>query len=215
MGIMMLKMFSLEVKEVMGNNSDLNKKSGVQLTNHMDPPESEYLVDSRDGNEYSIVDIGGQIWMSENLRYIGYSNDSKHYSTYGGLYSWWEAQSVCPSGWHLPSDEEWQRLIRFLGGEKIAGARLKDTQSLLWQGQNSSNSSSSGFNALPAGYGNALSKDKLEKEGELARFWSSITSSGFEGTWAYYYQLHYKKGSMKKTNHHKDFKMSVRCTKDY
>jgi len=116
------------------------------------------LTDSRDNKTYKTIKIGTQVWMAENLNYVGdgylglcYGDkpreqirNPENCEMYGRLYDWSEAmglereynwkrfsdntgniQGICPSGWHLPSKEEWQTIIDFVGGGKIAGARLK------------------------------------------------------------------------------------------
>jgi len=93
----------------------------------------KYLIDSRDGKKYKIVKIGTQTWMAENLNYSGenddigscYDQNPKNCVEYGALYTWEEAMKVCPSGWHLPSVEEWQKLVDFAGGDKIALKKLR------------------------------------------------------------------------------------------
>lgn len=100
------------------------------------------FIDSRDGEKYGWVEIGEQIWMAENLRYIPFVNsgrDSKglifvyayndtimedairteEYKVYGCLYNPEYAQDNCPDGWHLPSDKEWMELELFLGMNKV------------------------------------------------------------------------------------------------
>jgi len=91
------------------------------------------FADARDNQLYYYVAIGEQVWMAENLNYGGengtsgicYGNDQKNCSTYGRLYDWETAMNSCPSGWHLPSKEEWEELVDFAGEEKLAGKNLK------------------------------------------------------------------------------------------
>lgn len=97
-------------------------------------PGMPYITDSRDGNKYPTVMIGGKCWIKQNLRYLdeiilgstdymvyGYTGTSKaeamaldHYKNYGVLYNWVTAKAVCPTGWRLPSDAEWTQLTEHL-----------------------------------------------------------------------------------------------------
>ena len=129
-----------------------------------------------DNNHYSIVQIGNQTWMAENLKskhysdgtpvsYYIYDNDSANYLIYGSLYSWSNAmkgasgsnsnpsnvQGVCPDGWHLPSKSEWEQLSAFLGGLTTAGGKLKERGNGHWVLPNTGATDESGFCALPAG----------------------------------------------------------------
>lgn len=77
------------------------------------------FIDRRDGHTYRIVEIGNQTWFAENLAYKAtsgcWSYDKKHRyvsSEYGYFYDWETAKIVSPSGWHLPSDDEWTQLIQ-------------------------------------------------------------------------------------------------------
>jgi uncharacterized protein (TIGR02145 family) len=92
--------------------------------------EEGTFTDPRDGKVYRTVRIGNQVWMAENLNYDAegskcYNNDPANRQKYGWLYDWETAKAVCPDGWHLPSDAEWQELVDFAGGDRVAGRRLK------------------------------------------------------------------------------------------
>lgn len=91
-----------------------------------------YFTDSRDDQVYDIVTIGEQTWFAQNLNYdtaddtsVCYDNNSENCFIYGRLYTGDAAQTVCPEGWHLPSKEEWDVLIDYLGGIETAHAFLK------------------------------------------------------------------------------------------
>jgi uncharacterized protein (TIGR02145 family) len=77
------------------------------------------FTDPRDGNEYSTITVQGMTWMAENLRYKAgegayyFDNDPNNIPIYGVLYDWKTAISVCPDGWHLPSGEEFHKLVNF------------------------------------------------------------------------------------------------------
>jgi uncharacterized protein (TIGR02145 family) len=87
--------------------------------------------DSRDGQVYNWVKIGTQTWMTENLRFSlpggswTYENDSANAMNFGRLYTWKAAQTACPKGWHLPSDKEWNLLVKSLGGNSEAGLKIQ------------------------------------------------------------------------------------------
>jgi uncharacterized protein (TIGR02145 family) len=116
------------------------------------------FTDARDGKKYKTVKIGTQTWMAENLAYKvdsgcwAYDNKDSNVAIYGYLYDWETAKKVCPKGWHLPSNEEWRTLIYNLGGNKIAGGKMKEAGEDYWHNPNTGATNSSGFNALPAGY---------------------------------------------------------------
>ncbi len=146
--------------------------------------------------QFARVVIGNQTWMKENLRrtiysdgtpieevYV-YNNDSSYMDTYGLLYSWHAVmhgekssgnnpsgvQGACPVGWHVPSREEFNEMVTYLGGENIAGGKMKETGYDHWASPNDGATNSSGFTGLAAGQRNANgSFDRLLKN---AGFWS-------------------------------------------
>ena len=99
-----------------------------------------------------------------------YQNNDSLGNIYGGLYQWDEmmdyntsdngnpgiTQGVCPIGWHLPTDSEWTELTDFLGGESVAGGKLKEAGTIHWKSPNTGASNESGFKALPGSYRNDL-----------------------------------------------------------
>jgi len=113
-------------------------------------PMSE-IHDPRDGKAYKIVKIGTQVWFAENLNWEGagcwYNNSLIFGNVFGRLYKWDEALKVAPPGWHLPTDDEWQKLVDFAGGNSVAGAKLRAKDG--WSGNGTDDF---GFSALPGGY---------------------------------------------------------------
>ena len=118
------------------------------------------FTDTRNSRTYNTVRIGGgREWMAENLNYTAssgvtangvgswcYGNNDSNCNTYGRLYTWDAAMSACPSGWRLPTRQEWTDLVTAAGGWSVAGRALK-ARSPTWDGDNTS-----GFSALPGGF---------------------------------------------------------------
>ena len=132
-----------------------------------------------DGNDYKTIGVGSQIWMAENLRtsrlndnteipyisdslkwinlstsgYCWYKNDSSLNIPYGALYNWNTINSnkVCPIGWHVPSEQDWIDLLNNLGGNQVAGGKLKMIGQDYWNSPNSGATNTSNFNAVASG----------------------------------------------------------------
>lgn len=143
--------------------------------------DSGQLVDNRDGQKYPIVEINGQIWTAENMRFDtddgianGYDDLYSHVPAhYGRLYNYYSAQEACPDGWHLPSQEEYKNLIGSFSPVSLAGIALKSIED--WNdGGNGTNSS--GFNAFPVGIF-TQNGGSLDYTGRDAAFWSSTKST--------------------------------------
>jgi len=117
------------------------------------PKKARVFTDPRDGKQYKTVKIGEQVWMAENLNWEGtgcwYNNSPILGNTFGRLYTWDEALKAVPPGWHLPTDDEWQKLVDFAGGGRIAGGKLRAKDG--WDGNGTDDF---GFSALPGGYNN-------------------------------------------------------------
>ena len=180
---------------------------------------SKTFTDTRDGKKYKKVKIGKQTWMAQNLNFATDTgswciNDSNIYcEKYGRLYNWETAKAACPSGWHLPSEAEWQTLINYVGNSDIAGGKLKSTKG--WNIPNTDAANSTGFSASPGGYRNYLTKTFMER-GNYGDYWSSTEIKG---------EKHFKKHSVfftftynfTNTAFSKGFQgtaFSVRCLKD-
>jgi uncharacterized protein (TIGR02145 family) len=151
------------------------------------------LLTDIDGNAYDTVVIGTQVWMNKNLRvskyrngdpiptnlsdgswgattsgaYAIYNNTATNDSIYGKLYNWYavaDPRGLCPVGWHVPSDAEWQTLETALGmpaAELTAAGNRGSVQNVggkmkavspLWLSSNTGATNSSGFSGLPGGY---------------------------------------------------------------
>ena len=134
-----------------------------------------------------------------------YHGDSSNRKKYGKLYNWYavhDNRGLAPKGWHIPSDREWTILTDYLGGDSIAGQKMKSAKE--WDGDNSS-----GFNALPGGSSYSGSNYGV---GSGAYFWSSTEDSS--GTWNRYLISEFAQSFQ--VNYYKDrtYGLSVRCIKD-
>jgi uncharacterized protein (TIGR02145 family) len=145
-----------------------------------------------------------------------YNDNESNCTTYGGLYQWNEmmqyvinqgTKGICPDFWHLPSDAEWTTLTTFLGGENIAGGKIKETGTTHWSSPNTGATNSSGFTALGGGYcdGYTGAFDLLKSN---AIFWSSSESSSAQ-TWSR--ELFYNNATFARHNDDKPHGFSVRC----
>ncbi len=196
-----------------------------------------------DGNIYKTVKIGNQIWMAENLKVThyrngdvipnlqdddewdnedgsccSYANNKANSEIYGLLYNWFavnDKRQIAPEGWHVPTDSEWQELVDFLGGDALAGGKMKSPGTIdggdgLWSGLNKSTTNESGFSALPGGY--RYNSGVFDGIGTNAYFWSATESTG--GTAWHRYLYH---GNSEVSRYDYGWKQggySIRCIKD-
>jgi uncharacterized protein (TIGR02145 family) len=163
---------------------------------------------------YKTVEIGDQVWMAENLNYavsgsVCYNNDEANCATYGRLYNWATAKTVCPFGWHLPSDAEWITLIDYVEAQKsctyCAGEYLKSTNG--WN-EDGNGTDDYGFAALSGGYG---SSGYFYDAGDDGYWWSAREANVYGGVARYmYYNFEY----VYEYYNYKDDLLSVRCVQD-
>jgi uncharacterized protein (TIGR02145 family) len=174
------------------------------------------LHDNRDGQNYKTIAIGNQVWMAENLNYPSdkswcYNNKPGHCNEYGRLYTYVDANKVCPPGWHLPSKEEWEKFISEFGGEEIAGKFIKSEKGYLsFRGKDGNGTNKSGFNALPTG----MRGDHDQAFNYLSKrsyFWSSIPMD-MGRAWGYAFFNSDDKVHLNYFS--KNYGFSVRCVKD-
>ncbi len=176
-----------------------------------------------DGNTYNTVTIGSQVWMAVNLSttkfrdgtpiavgaYSWYNNDISNKVTYGALYNYYtvvDGHNLCPAGWHVPVDSEWELLTTLLGGESVAGGKLKEAGTAHWVDPNTSATNESGFSALPGGYrGNS---GDCSSQGYLGTWW---TATEYNGTLVSPIALSYDSPMVNRTLHEKTLGYSVRC----
>jgi len=194
--------------------------------------ETGTFTDDRDGKTYKWVEIGNQVWMAENLSYTGsgqhitndknwdnnsdydgwcyYNNNSSNGTTYGVLYQWEVAKTACPSGWHLPTNDEWTTLTNYLGGSGVAGKKMKEIGITHWNSPNEAATNVSGFSALPGGCRNDFVS--FTDLGNICYWWSATDYNNFG---PYYCIIYYDRKfigfdySSPKSNG-----FSVRCVRD-
>lgn len=200
-------------------------------------------ITDKDGNVYTSVTIGTQTWMVENLKttkyndgtnipmvtdvsawlslttpgYCWYDNDASTYKTpYGAHYNWWAAKTgkLCPTGWHVPSDADFNTLTAFLGGNTNAGGKLKEESTIHWKTPNEGATNETGFTALPAGTRDGAGGG-YGQLGNVGMWWY-INNSDTDP--AYYFNIWYDYSKMNSYNAysdgHKRTGCSVRCLKD-
>ncbi len=157
------------------------------------------FTDSRDGNTYKTVQIGGGTWLAENMKYINADIDykeSKRPDEYGYLYNWADARKVCPAGWHLPTKVEFDRLIGTIG----KGIRASDSvRHPKWDEAKNS----TGFGALPVGY---CDKDGCAPFASAAYFWANTERNAGQAYGLYVDSNKVTVNSGKKVSY-----LSVRC----
>lgn len=105
------------------------------------------FTDERDQHVYRTVKIGKQTWMAENLNYVIEPGWCFQCDSNGRMYTYESALKACPKGWHVPTVKEWKELIDFLGGEKVAGGKMKRIEK--WLAPNKVGDNSSNFCAIP------------------------------------------------------------------
>jgi uncharacterized protein (TIGR02145 family) len=187
-----------------------------------------------DGNIYPTVLIGNQWWMAENLRSITYANgesipnvsDSTSWGQlssgawcnfnnseandeeFGKMYNWYsvaDPRNVCPTDWHVPTVAEWTALTDYLGGQAVAGGKMKTTTS--WQNVVTNGTNESGFSALPGGSRNGYS-GTFYSIGYYGYWWSS--SEGNLNT-AWFYHLMNISNDIWSDDNAKKEGYSIRC----
>jgi uncharacterized protein (TIGR02145 family) len=150
-----------------------------------------------EGNSYNVIKIGTQTWFGENLETTKYNDgilipnvqdgfqwtdlttDAFNKQSYCNLYNWYAINTgkLCPTGWHVPSSNDWTVLEDYLGGSYDAGGRLKERGTGYWDEPKYGAINSSGFSALPAGFFSVVylsgNLSVFDGMGYLAVFWSS------------------------------------------
>ena len=217
-----------------GSSNDRRALAPESATVEGPQPVTDY-----DGNIYRTVQIGRQIWMAEDLKVTHYrdgspipnvpDNDvwpelrtgalcwldddpSSFKDVYGALYNYFavaDPRKLSPAGWHIPTIDEWLILENELGGRDVAGNKLKDIASHLWQVIHPGANNASGFSARPAG-----GRGRFGSPGEAGRFATWWASTSYDVDFAWHWGLFPDRGAIRSNPGHKASGFSVRCVKD-
>lgn len=199
----------------------------------------EKAISDIDGNIYHSVTIGTQVWMVENLKvtryrngdpithitdasqwqnavagaYSDYNNVPEYAEVFGRLYNWYaidDSRNIAPVGWHVPSDAEWTVLTNYLGGEAVAGGKLKSEGLDWWYSPNAEATNESGFTGLPGG--TRYNSGGFENLGTLGYWWCY---SGIDAdNWDWYRYTAWEDGAVHRYGNLKGNGYSVRCIKN-
>jgi uncharacterized protein (TIGR02145 family) len=138
-------------------------------------------------------------------------NDAENGKIYGKLYNWYavnDVRGLAPEGWHIPTDGEWTTLTNHLGGEDIAGGKMKATGTVYWNSPNEGATNESGFSVLP---GSSRDSGGSFNIGSFAVFWSATES----GNYAWHRNLFSSSGDVYRAGYgYKSSGASVRCLRD-
>jgi len=191
-----------------------------------------------DGNSYKTIQIGTQTWMAENLRttkyrngdpipeitdlnqwknltsgaYCNYNNEAEFAAIYGRLYNWFavnDVRNLAPEGWHVATDNDWTTLISYLGGNNVAGGKLKEAGLTHWNSPNSGATNESGFSAVPGGL--LLTGIFFSGIGDTAYWWSATP---VDDSYASYWELIINYNWINRYGYQKKDGHSVRCVRD-
>ncbi len=178
---------------------------------------SEEEVDPLAGKDFSTASVP-KTEQTENPDYQwAYNGDESGVATYGRLYTWYvvsDTRGICPAGWHVPSDNDWNILFEYLGGNPgsgergnaLAGGMMKEEGTAHWAEPNNGATNRGGFTALPAGGRNTDGSFSGQK---IYGAWWSTSPSAYrhiEHDDPYIYRNYYYTSRI--------FGFSIRCIKD-
>lgn len=195
-----------------------------------------------EGKSYKTIPIGIQVWMAENLKTTKFNdgiaipkiinneewinlltpaycwlnnNDTLYENIYGAHYNWFAVNTakLCPAGWHVPSDSEWQLLVDYLGGSNNAGSKIKEAGKNNWAVPNTDATNSSGFTALPGGARSSMD-GTFSGQGTLAGWWSSTENGTSPLSTAWFRWIYGDTTVVARDQNYKFSGFNVRCVKD-
>jgi uncharacterized protein (TIGR02145 family) len=224
---------------VTGDDIETYEQSNLEITeNTVLNISVTRTVTDIDGNVYRTVKIGDQWWMAENLKvthyqngdaipnvtddtewsnlttgaFCDYDNEADSAEVYGHLFNWHvvnDIRGIAPESWHVPSETEWQTLIDYLGGDEIAGSKMKEAGTTHWLSPNTGATNESGFTALPCGC--RFYNSSYSNMGNATYFWSSTE---YNSSRAWLWLMYYDYTGVNRDYLDKRNGFSVRCVKD-
>ena len=210
---------SKEEPDESSNSSSIQEEESSSSAESLSELTDSTFTDSRDGQTYRILKLGKQVWFGENLNYSGedavgycHENDPEKCEIYGKLYRWNDAMKACPEGWHLPGLLEWIDLINYVGGQEMAGVKLKSKA--YWYIQEEfaqyAGTDDYGFSILPGSF--------MSEEGSFgstarlaAHLWTSTEETDTRSNDVF---LMHSMGKVVLEGSPRDIGMSVRCLKN-
>jgi uncharacterized protein (TIGR02145 family) len=221
---------------------DGNTYNTVQIGSQCWTKENLRVTKYNDGTSIPLDNSGGstgndddddvRTWSGQTTgAYTIFGNESStgtNATNYGFLYNWYAAgiianggsptKNICPTGWHVPTDEEWTTLTTFLGGESVAGGKMKSTVTQPttggWNTPNISATNESGFSALPGGYRYGENAGNFKGIRNIAVFWSATEYDSGYDLYGWARVLGRNAGSVGPSFEGKQNGNSVRCLKD-
>ncbi|MCK5102664.1 MAG: fibrobacter succinogenes major paralogous domain-containing protein [Cyclobacteriaceae bacterium] len=207
-----------------------------KVNNNDDEDIYQYAIYDIDGYGYDTIHIGNQTWLKENLEVTHYQNGDTipsgydrtdwenlmigAYSLYndsirsfGLLYNWYtvnDTRNIAPVGWHVPTKDEWDTLIVNLGGDAIAGGKLKEVGTVNWNEPNTGATNESGFTSLPSGY-RYYDDGGYYSLGTMSYYW---TSSEAATNHAFGKGMRYNTEGVDRIYGNKNDGYSIRCIKN-
>jgi uncharacterized protein (TIGR02145 family)/uncharacterized repeat protein (TIGR02543 family) len=201
---------------------------------------AKWVIQDADGNTYTEVTIGTQVWMVENLKttkyndgtgiplvadsaawanlstpgYCWFADSITYKDPYGAMYNWYSINTgrLAPAGWHVATDDEWNTLILYLGGLDSSAGKLKESGTSHWSPPNTNATNSSGFTGLPGSlrYGFGPFTRPLGIWGE---WWTATEDPGVT-TDAWYRGLGDNSPLWDRYHFGKGYGASIRCIRD-
>lgn len=237
-----------------GYGNEISFTTKPATVSHLFNPQLTYdSVADIDGNVYKTVEIGTQVWMAENLKttrfndgteihlitqednllYLitpGYSwyenNEAVFKDIYGGYYNWFAVNTgkLCPSGWHVPTDEEWKVMEMYLGLTReeadafgyrgtTAGSSIKESGTINWVEESVFASNKTGFTGLPGG-SLQLFEETFGGEGIIGMFWTDTELYLDPYNWGYCRWIFWDASFIARNELLKRDAINVRCIKD-